>query len=360
MARSLRPPLTGIGRYTLNLATRMAPMLHPDRLTLFLTREVRGLNGLDCDRIVSPVPTPHEVFRAAWEHTAVPYETFRHKIDVYHSPNYTLPLALPCPGVVTIHDLAFMDPRFHNTRLRLYLKLLTGVSIRRAAHVVAVSRYTKGEIERRFPHAAGKVSVVYSGLDPVFENQNGAPSVSNGGRPYVLFVGSIEPRKNLKRLIRAFELAMDQTGLPHELVLCGPWGWRYQPVVEALAGSPMRDRIRHLGYVPSSELPRLYAGADALTYPSLDEGFGFPIIEAMSTGTPVITSDRAAPPEVAGGAALTVTPENVEAIAAAIGSVLTDPALADDLAQRGRARAAEFSWARAAEQTIDILRSVAR
>lgn len=355
----MRPPLTGIGRYTLNLAANLAPLVAPDRLTLFLTREVCDLNGLDCDRVVSPFATPHEVFRAAWEHIAVPFEARRHGIDVYHSPNYTLPLVLPCPAVVTVHDLAFMDPRFHNRRLQVYLKLLTGISLRRAARVIAVSDYTRSQIEQRFPHVKGKVSVVYSGLDPSFVGE--AQLVRrNGARPYILFVGSIEPRKNLRRLVRAYEIAMRSTGLPHELVLCGPWGWRYKPIAQSLEESPLRDRIRHIGYVPPADLPGLYANADLLAYPSLDEGFGFPIIEAMSAGTPVITSDRAAPPEVAAGAALTVPPENVDAIAAAIASVLTDSALATDLAEKGRARAADFSWTRTAEQTMDIFRSVAK
>jgi glycosyltransferase involved in cell wall biosynthesis len=355
----MRPPLTGIGRYTLNLASHLAGILGPDALTLYLTREVRGLAGIRCRRVVAPVPTPHEALRAIWEQTFVPYAARRHRIDVYHSPNYTLPLGLPCPSVVTVHDLAFMDPHFHNRRLRIYLKLLTKSSLRRAAQVIAVSEYTKLELEQQFPFLSGRVSVVYSGLDPIFRKALAGIEHPSGERPYILFVGSIEPRKNLPRLIRAFERAMTSTGLPHELVLCGPWGWRYQPVTEALRRSPMRDRIRHVGYVPASKLPGLYAGADLLAYPSLDEGFGFPIIEAMSMGTPVITSDRAAPPEVAAGAAITAPPRDVNAIAAGIERVLTDRDLANDLSDRGRARAAEFTWERAAAGTFEVYRRAA-
>jgi glycosyltransferase involved in cell wall biosynthesis len=252
-----------------------------------------------------------------------------------------------------------MDPHFHNRRLRIYLKLLTKSSLRRAAQVIAVSEYTKLELEQQFPFLSGRVSVVYSGLDPIFLKALAGIEHRSGERPYILFVGSIEPRKNLPRLIRAFERAMTSTGLPHELVLCGPWGWRYQPVTEALRRSPMRDRIRHVGYVPASELPGLYAGADLLAYPSLDEGFGFPIIEAMSMGTPVITSDRAAPPEVAAGAAITAPPRDVNAIAAGIERVLTDRDLANDLSDRGRARAAEFTWERAAAGTFEVYRRAA-
>jgi len=362
MARSLRPPITGIGRYTLNLASAVAQHLEPDELTLYVTREVKDLNGIRCRKVVAPVPTPHEVFRAAWEHTLVPYSARRDGINVFHSPNYTLPLGLPCPSVVTVHDLAFLDRRFHKARLRLYLTLLTKMSLRRADRIIAVSEYTKREVERHFPFAEGKVSVVYSGLDPAFRNGasahgGGPPAASD--RPYVLFVGSIEPRKNLPRLIRAFERAMSDTGLPHELVLCGPWGWRYQPVKEALERSPMRRRIRHTGYVASADLPALYADADLLAYPSLVEGFGFPVLEAMASGTPVLTSDCSALPEVAGGAAVTVTPTDERAIADGIMRILSDRGLANRLAKRGRERSAEFTWERTAAETVQIYRRVA-
>lgn len=356
MGRSMRPPLTGIGRYTLNLATHVGTHLGPDGLILFLTREVGDLDGMHCKRVVAPLPTPHEALRAAWEQAFVPFAARRHKIDVYHSPNFTLPAVLNCPSVVTVHDLAFMDPRFHNGRLRIYLRLMTSLSLRRATEVIAVSEYSKRQLESRFPYLSGRVSVVYSGLDPIFRRAPPQNGHWRRGRPYVLFVGSIEPRKNLPRLIRAFEKAMSATGLPHELVLCGPWGWRFQPVLDALRRSPMKDRIRHAGYVPAADLPGLYAGADVLAYPSLDEGFGFPIIEAMSMGTPVITSDRAAPPEVAAGAAVTVAPADESAIAAAMQRVLTDHDLARDLSSRGRERAAEFTWERAAAHTVDVYR----
>ncbi len=362
MARSLRPPITGIGRYTLNLASAAAQHLEPDELTLYLTREVKDLNGIRCRKIVAPVPTPHEVFRAAWEHTLVPYSARRDGLDVFHSPNYTLPLGLPCPSVVTVHDLAFLDRRLHKARLRFYLTLLTKMSLKRADRIIAVSEYTKSEIERHFPFAEGKVSVVYSGLDPAFRNGTSAlegrpPAAS--GRPYILFVGSIEPRKNLPRLIRAFEHAMADTGLPHELVLCGPWGWRYRPVEEALERSPMRQRIRQIGYVASADLPSLYAGADLLAYPSLIEGFGFPVLEAMASGTPVLTSDCSALPEVAGGAAVTVPPTDEGAIAKGIIRILSDRSLAETLAERGRVRSAEFTWERTAAETVAIYRQVA-
>lgn len=364
MARSLRPPLTGVGRYTLNLVQGVARLLAPSPVTLFLTRDADGLDGLDCHRVLAPLPTPHEVLRGLWENTLVPLEVRRYGIDLYHSPNYTLPLHLPCRSVVTVHDLAFLAPHFHQLRMRLYLRALTYLSLRRADHVIAVSQYTKERLEAHFPHLAGRVSVVHSGLDPLFQCPPDQEAVQEFrerrglGRPYVLFVGAIEPRKNLPRLIRAFELAMGETGLPHELVLCGPWGWRYGPTIRAWRRSPLRGRIRHTGYVPAQALPLWYAGADLLVYPSLCEGFGFPPLEAMAVGTPVVTSDSSSLPEVVGDGAITVSPTCVEAIAEAIGRVLTEPHLAEQLRERGRLRTLQFSWEEAAAQTVTIYRRV--
>lgn len=362
MARSLRPPLTGIGRYTLNLARGLSESLSPGSVTLFVTRDSVDHNGIGCERVSAPLPTPHELLRGLWEQTLVPLDVRRRGIDVYHSPNYSLPLALPCTSVVTVHDLAFLDPRFHKLRMRFYLRVLTQMSLRRADHVIAVSEHTKQELEARFPQVAGRVSVVHPGLDPAFSSPPARDRVNafrrsvRQHRPYILFVGAIEPRKNLPRLIRAFEMAMAETRLPHDLVLCGPLGWRYGPTVQALRSSPLRQRIRHMGYVPADDLPLWYAGADLFAYPSLCEGFGFPPLEAMATGTPVLTSNSSSLPEVVGEAAVTAPPTSVEAIAGGMQRVLTDHDFADELRVRGPQRARAFTWAEAAARTIDIYR----
>ncbi len=365
MARSLRPPLTGVGRYTLNLVRGLA--VHPGApaITLFLTRDAGGLDGLPCRQVRAPMPTPHEFLRGLWEQTLVPLDAVRHGIDLYHSPNYTLPLTLHCRSVVTVHDLAFLDPRLQKPTTHLYLRTLTAAAMRRADHVIAVSHYTKKQVEARFPHVAGRISVVYQGLDPTFQCPPAPEAVRRFrerrglSRPYVLFAGSVEPRKNLPRLIRAFERAVMARGLPHDLVLCGPLGWRYGPSVRAWEQSPLRERIHRPGYVPAHELPLWYAAADAVAYPSLFEGFGYPPLEAMACGTPVVTSDGSSLPEVVGDAALTVPPTDVDAIAEALLRVLTDPELATALRARGRRQAAKFSWEQAVTDTLAVYERVA-
>ena len=146
MARSLRPPLTGIGRYTLNLARAVGSALPAGSLSVFLTRDTIPLNGMSARREIVPIPTPHEVLRAAWEQTVVPLQARSQRIDIYHSPNYTLPLALHCPSVLTVHDLAFLRTGLHNHRLQLYLKIFTSLAVRRASRIICVSESTRRRI----------------------------------------------------------------------------------------------------------------------------------------------------------------------------------------------------------------------
>jgi glycosyltransferase involved in cell wall biosynthesis len=358
--------LTGVGRYTLNLARALSRQLDPGSVTLLLTRDSVDLDGLGCERVRAPLPTPHEGLRGLWEQTLVPIDVRRRGIDVYHSPSYSLPMSIACPAAVTVHDLAFLDPRFHKLRVRLYLQLLTRLALRRADHVIVVSKHTKNQVEARFPRVAGRVSVVYPGLDPIFASLPSAAAVREFRerlgltKPYVLFVGAIEPRKNLPRLVRAFEMAVAEGDLPHDLVLCGPLGWRYGPTMRAAQVSRLSHRIKHVGYVPVEDLPLWYGGADLFAYPSLCEGFGFPPLEAMASGTPVVTSNSSSLPEVVGEAAITVQPTDVRDLAAAIQRVATDRDLAGELTERGQRRARRFTWEEAAAATVDIYRRLAR
>jgi glycosyltransferase involved in cell wall biosynthesis len=364
MARSLRMPLTGVGRYTLNLARGLTTRLSPAAVTLFLTRDA-GEHNLPARRVRATVATPHEMLRAVWEQAVVPLY-LDGDIDLYHSPNYTLPAVMPCPSVVTIHDLAYLDASVHKLTTHLYLSALTSVSLRRADRIITVSEATRDALVARFPRVAARVETIYQGLDPLFEHPPEPPAVrafrerQGLHRPYVLFVGSIEPRKNLPRLIHAFERTMQATGLPHELLLCGPLGWRYGETMRTWRGSALHDRIRHLGYVSEDDLPLWYAGADLFVYPSLYEGFGFPPLEAMACRTPVITSDCSSLPEVVGDAALTVPPTDVAAMASAMERALTDFDLARGLRERGVERARGFRWDDTIAQTLAVYKKVLR
>jgi glycosyltransferase involved in cell wall biosynthesis len=300
----------------------------------------------------------------AWEQTLVPAEVARAGIQVYHSPNYILPAALPCAAVVTIHDLAFRQRSLHRWKSRAYLTVMTALALRRASAIIAVSEHTRRLLERHYPRAAGRVEVIHEGVDPALRAPSPAGLQCFRERlglsdPYILFVGTQEPRKNLVRLVRAFEGLIGETGLPHRLVLAGRAGWKNEPLDRAIEASPARERICRTGYVADGELACWYAGADVLVYPSLEEGFGLPPLEAMALGTPVVMSDCPAHLEVAADAALTVNPYDVPGMVAAMASVLTRPALADQLREEGRARAARFSWEEAARRHVAVYERVA-
>jgi glycosyltransferase involved in cell wall biosynthesis len=174
---------------------------------------------------------------------------------------------------------------------------------------------------------------------------------------YLLFVGSVQERKNVRACLLAFA-DVCQRGLPHHLVIVGAKQWRYAEILNTLEGLAVKDRVHFTGYVEDADLPALYTGAEAFVFPSLYEGFGLPVLEAMACGTPVITSTTSSLPEVAGEAALLVDPKDVEALAAGMERVLTDPALRTTLRERGLQQAARFTWARTAQHVVDVYRAV--
>ena len=364
MTRALRPPVTGIGRYTLNLLQHINRPLGQDRLVVFNMRGQGPISGVKAQVATSPIPSGHELPRLFWEQALVPFEARRRGVDVYHSPNHVLPLTIGCRSVVTVHDLAFLDRRLFNTRRYLYLNLLTRPSIRKADLIICISEFTKRELEAKFPATIGKTRLVYQGLDDRFASPPSAQAVADFKRRhdlnrYIIFMGAIEPRKNLSRLIKAFGATVRETGLPHELVLCGPPGWRNRAIRDAWASSPVQQRIKFVSYVPDAEVPLWYAGADALAFPSLSEGFGLPALEAMACGTPVVTSDCSALPEVVGDAAVTVSPRSVRSIAEGLARVLTDQPLAQSLSARGIERSRRFNWEAAATGTVAVYREAA-
>lgn len=261
--------------------------------------------------------------------------------------------------VVTVHDLAFdRFPELYPRGWRWLYRAGLRAAARRADAILVPSRSTADDLISRSPFDPERVHV--TPLAPsLHARSNDDPA--NGlrriavTRPYLLFVGTLEPRKNLVRLVRAYRrIAPD---VPHSLVLTGPRGWRGDELDAELA-RPGPGKIVRTGRVDDAELDALYRGADAFAYLSLHEGFGLPIVEAMARGVPVITSNVSALPEVAAGAALLVDPVDVEAIANALRRVLTDPALADDLRRRGRERAATLTWAATARATLDVYRQV--
>jgi glycosyltransferase involved in cell wall biosynthesis len=277
--------------------------------------------------------------------------------DVLWAPNFFMPprqLPFGRAMVATVHDLAFsaMPETVAPDTLRL-LRTHLPATLYRADRLIAVSEATAAELVERLAANRRRIHTIHEGLDPEFAREQPAAGAALP-TPYLLFVSTIEPRKNVEGVLRAFELVA-QSGYRGHLVLVGRWGWRTDAIRQALAESPVRARIVHLDYVERGDLPGLYRGADALLFPSWIEGFGLPLLEAMACGTPVVTSGRSAMAEVAGPAAVYVDPARPQDIAAGITSLLADPGLRERLVRAGLERAARFSWDRAAAATSAAL-----
>ncbi len=298
-----------------------------------------------------------------WTHLRLALELMRHPPDVLFVPSHVLPLVCPVPGVVTVHDLGYLAyPEAHTRFDRWYLDWTTRRHTRVAAHLLADSEATKRDLVRRYGADPRRITVVYPGLDPLFR------PVEDPGRlaavrsryalapAYIIHVGTLQPRKNLLRLLDAFEALPQRLPAPHpmpQLVLVGKRGWLAEPIVAR--ARTMGERVRLLGHVAREDLPALLSGARALVMPSLYEGFGLPVLEAMACGTPVVASNVSSLPEVAGDAALLVDPHATEALTEALARVLTDAELRQTLRQRGLQRARQFTWQAAAEKVLRVL-----
>lgn len=314
--------------------------------------------------------------RLVWEQLHAPRLANRLAIDVWHAPHYTMPLRLETPAVVTVHDLTFFDhPEWHERSKVLFFRRMIRESAARAHTLVAVSEFTARRL-REVLSPRASIRVIPHGVDhdrfrpdEPGPNTSGPNTLESDGDldrlrsigahpPYVAFAGVFEPRKDLPTLVRAFSaLAPRHRGL--RLVLAGRDGWGALPVREAVERSRVGSRILRPGYVPAEILPALFRQAAVVAYPSLEEGFGLPALEAMACGAPLVTTLGSSIEEVVGDAGLLVPPGDANALAAAIGRVITDRELADRLREAGPRRASSFTWEASAAQHVDAYRAVA-
>jgi glycosyltransferase involved in cell wall biosynthesis len=305
------------------------------------------------------LPTTHPLVRIGWEQLVQPFVLWQEKIDLLHSLAFVTPLLSPCPSVITIYDLSFLIfPQGFKHSKRLYLTLLTRLSARKARRIITISESTKRDTVRLLGASSNKVDVVYCGVDKAFRplpEREIASFRQKRGLPerIILFVGTIEPRKNVARLVEAYSRARDGQV---KLVIGGARGWLYKEVFARVEELDLRGDVLFPGYISPDELPLWYNAAELFVYPSLYEGFGLPPLEAMACGTPVITSNVSSLPEVVGEAGLTVDPMNSKGLAEAINQVLGDGALRQSMRERGLARASRFSWAKASRETVEVYR----
>ena len=351
--------LTGAGRYVMELARALGR--REDVETVLVARRDDATRWPRTSEIVARAPVTRPL-RLVWEQVGMPRVLRGLGLDVHHGPHYTLPLRTPVPCVVTIHDLTFFDhPEWHERGKVAFFQRAITQAARRADALVCVSETTAQRFRERFPDAA-PVFVAPHGVDHARFTADGdqasdlaAVGAIGVAPPYVAFVGTLEPRKDVATLVRAFDAI---AGAHPELTLAiaGGRGWGETGIDAALQAAGHRDRIRLLGYVDIDVLPALLRGAAAVAYPSRDEGFGVPVLEAMACGAPVITTAGTVMAEVAGDGALLVAPGDVDALAGAIDGAVRGAT--GNLRQRARARAAEFTWDASAAKHLDAYRSV--
>ena len=414
-ATSIPPNRGGVGLYLSGLISALPKVLAQDEsVVVFVKPEDsdivpgaiaagnRGAQGLRA----RTAWLPSRAARLAWEQAVLPGRVAREGAQVLHCPHYTVPLVCAAKRVVTFHDATFFThPRYHERAKVEFFRRAMRQAARRAERIIMVSQTTADDLVPILGLDPGRVRVVPHGVDHarfrplalgalpgtptsgassgVLPSEakcdvalSGAPSDVRppGGfadpaavwgalarhgveGPYLLFLGTLEPRKNIPRLIEAFDHAVTRESLPHTLVLAGAPGWDREALDTALAGA--KAPVRRLGYVDEADKPLLLAGASAMAYPSLYEGFGMPVIEAMACGAPVVTSNVGATAEVAGQAAVLVDPEDVEGMADALAGVLADPAAAQRLRRSGLERASAFTWEATARLTLDVYREAA-
>ena len=382
-------PGAGVARYTRSLVEALARLDGRNRYSLFYAN--RGLpRGTPEERQARELMKAHPNFKgvavpmsvremfAAWQRLRlpVPVDLFTGRCDVLHSPDFVSPPHRTGADVITVHDLSFLVvPECAEPKLAGFLSKSVPGAVRRADRIIAVSEQTKRDLVRLMGIPQEKVTTVYNGVDERFRaagrREPGAEDAEMEalrrklGLPekFVLHVGTLEPRKNLVRLIEGYEQAMQSGGSDVALVLAGRKGWLYEPIVAAAERVNRQSgetgaRVVFVDYVYDDDLPLLYKMAEVFAYPSLYEGFGLPVAEAMSCGTPVLVSGDGALAEVVGDAAVVVDALSVESIAEGLSRLLSDGELRQKLSEEGKARAAQFTWEAAAEQVLGVYREV--
>jgi glycosyltransferase involved in cell wall biosynthesis len=291
------------------------------------------------------------------------------KIDLLHATDFVLPPSKARHRVLTVHDLAFIHyPEASMPGLHRYLNTVVPRSVRRADHILADSQHTAQDLHEIWQVEETQISVVQGAVDhtffqPVVDEQKRRhvrKKYNIGDQPFILGLSKLQPRKNFARLIRAFHLARQEAKIPHRLVIGGSRGWLFDDIFATVQELGLAEEVRFSGFVDDADLPALYSAADFFAYPSLYEGFGLPILEALACDTPVLTGNNSCLPEAGGPGAIYVDVKSVEAIASGLLCLATDTALRARLRQAGRAHAATFTWKRSAQQLLSAYRTVLR
>lgn len=360
----------GIGRYVRELTAALATVDEANDYRLFVSGAASGA--------LPPAPAAHFQWRATaisprwlariWQRAKLPLpvELFIGKVELFHATDFVLPYTLPSTRtLLTVHDLSFVRvPQAASPTLKAYLDAVVPRSVERADHVLADSAATKDDLIEMYKTPADKITVLYSGVDQRFRRVSDRRALDSTrskygltGLRYVLSVGTVQPRKNYSRVIRALA-EVRASGLDLHYAIAGGQGWLQEEMQRTIAATGMEDFVHLLGYVDDGDLPALYSESRIFLMPSLYEGFGLPILEAMACGVPVVTSNISSLPEVAGDAAILIDPMDTAALRDAILAVETDSPLSEQLVENGYRQAERFNWRRSAAQLMSVYRNL--
>lgn len=368
----ISPARTGVGEYASELISAILNLDKQNKYFLFYNSYSDVSNNVPKWRQdnVQYIITrwPNKVFNGFIKIAGVPkLDKIMGNIDVFFSPNLNFTsLSKKTKFVLTIHDLPFeIFPEFFSPKQRLWHKMINPKKQCERADVIMVpSENTRRDIVDRYKLNPEKIKVLYHGLPQIFYKKE---LIGNSQKikekyklpdKFILFLGTVEPRKNITGLIRAFETAHGSLPADYSLVIAGTNGWNYDKIFERANLSPVKDRIKFIGYVEPEEKPALYSLAHAFVYPSFYEGFGFPVIEAMACGTPVITSNRSSLPEITQNAAYLINPDNTVSIAQGIIKILNNKNIWDFYVSQGLRQAQKFSWAATADKWLGIVKNL--
>lgn len=355
----------GAGNYIMNLGRSLIQIDQQNTYVIFAQARDAALWGaIHPNAQTVSLTWRSRLQRILWEQVLLPSHVRSLGIDLLHSPHYTLPVATPSASVVTFHDMTFfLYPHMHQQYKRLFFRTMIRVASQRANAIIADSESSRQDILSLLHVKPTKVFTVPLGVSPDYHLFDDHRALENIQRKYelpehfLLYVGVLEPRKNLTALVRAFKLLLDQ-GMPHSLVIVGRKGWMYDQLFRIIKDLDLVGRVVFTGYVPEAELPAFYNAAEVFIYPSVYEGFGLPVLEAMACGTPVVTSRISSMPEIVGEAGILVDPYRIDELADAVNRILKDQELRRNLAGHGIERAKAFTWERTARETLSVYQTV--
>jgi len=360
--------MEGVGRYIYETTKRMV-LSHPDDEFFFFFDRPYDDHFIFADNVTPMVvypPARHPILWHLWFEWSVPYYLKKYNIDVFYSGDTYLSMKTKIPTLLVCHDIAYRHYPNHlrKSHLRYYQNHFPKYH-RKADHIVAVSEFTKRDIVDAYGISPDKVSVGYNatpnGFAPTDENQKIEIRTSlTDGKPYFIYIGSLHPRKNVVNLIKAFDLFKTAHQTDHRLVLVGRMAWKNEELQSTHDKIKHKEDIIFTGHLTNNQLPAFLSASDALTYVSVFEGFGIPILEGMSSGVPVITSNVSSMPEVAGDAALLIDPHDPQSIVSGMYEIISNPALRADLIHKGIQRAKEFSWDQTAQHIYGQLSKIVR